>query len=124
MYTAMEKTAFNKKKALFTNKFDLNWRKKLVKCYTWSAALYSAGTWTLRKVDQKYLESFEMLCWRRMEKISRTDRVRNEAVLHGVKGERNILHTIKRRKANWIGHILRRNCLLNHLIEGKIEGRK
>jgi hypothetical protein len=37
--------------------------------------------------------------------------------------ERNILHTIKRRKANWIGHILRRNCLLQHVIEGKLEGR-
>jgi hypothetical protein len=39
----------------------------------------------LRKVDQKYLESFEMWCWRRMEKISWTDRVRNEEVLHRVK---------------------------------------
>jgi hypothetical protein len=58
-----------------------------------------------------------------MEKISWTDRVRNEEVLHRVKEERNIVHTIKRRKANWIGHILRRNCLLKHVIEGKIVGR-
>jgi hypothetical protein len=49
--------------------------------------------------------------------------VRNEEVLHRVKEERNIVHTIKRRKANWIGHILRRNCLLKHVTEGKIEGR-
>jgi hypothetical protein len=49
--------------------------------------------------------------------------VRNEEVLHRVKKERIILHTIKRRKANWIGHILRRNCLLKHVIEGKLEGR-
>jgi hypothetical protein len=40
-----------------------------------------------------------------------------------VKEERNIVHTIKRRKANWIGHILRRNRLLKHVIEGKLEGR-
>jgi hypothetical protein len=84
--------------------------------------LYGAETWTLRKVDQRYLESFEMWCWRRMEKISWTDRVRNEEVLHRVR-ERNILHTIKRRKTNWIGHILRRNCLLKHVIEGKLEER-
>jgi hypothetical protein len=58
-----------------------------------------------------------------MEEISWTDRVRNEAVLHRVKEERNIVHTIKRRKANWICHVLRRNCLLKHVIEGKIEGR-
>jgi hypothetical protein len=57
-----------------------------------------------------------------MEKIRWTDRVRNEKVLHRVKEERNIVHTIKRRKANWIGHILRRNCLPKHVIQGKIEG--
>jgi hypothetical protein len=44
---------------------------------------------TLQKVDQKYLESSEMWCWRRMEKIRWTDRVRNE-VLHIVKEKRNI----------------------------------
>jgi hypothetical protein len=48
--------------------------------------------------------------------------VRNE-VLRRVKEERNILHTVKRRKANGIGHILRRNCLLKRVIDRKIEGR-
>ena len=70
---AMAKAAFNKKKTLFTSKLDLNLRKKLVKCCIWSMALYGAETWTLRAADQKYLESFEMWCWRRMEKISWTD---------------------------------------------------
>jgi hypothetical protein len=49
--------------------------------------------------------------------------VRNEEVLHRVKKDRNILHTIKRRKVNWFCHILRRKCLLEHVIEGKLEGR-
>jgi hypothetical protein len=40
-----------------------------------------------------------------------------------LKEERNIVHTIKRGKANWIGHILRRNCLLKHVIEEMLEGR-
>jgi hypothetical protein len=82
--------------------------------------LYGAETWTLQKLDQTYLESFEMWCWRRMEKISWTDRVNNEVELHRVKAERNILHTIRRRKASWIGHILCRNYLLSHIIEWKI----
>ena len=51
-----------------------------------------------------------------------TVRVRNEKVLHTVKWERNFLHTIKKRKANWIGRIMRRNCLLKYIIKGKIEG--
>jgi len=48
--------------------------------------------------------------------------VRNEEVLRRVKEGRNILHIAKRRKANWIGHILSRSYLLEHVIEGKIEG--
>jgi hypothetical protein len=88
-----------------------------------STTLCGAETRTLRKVEQKYVGSFEMWCWRRMEKISWTDRVKNaEVLLRGGK-ERNILHTVKSRKANWIGHIWRRNCLLNQIIEWKIRGR-
>jgi hypothetical protein len=86
------------RRRLFTSRLDLNVRKKLLMCYVWSLAFYGAETWTLRKVDQKYLESFEIWCWRRLEKISRTDRVRNEEVLHRVKEERNILRKIKRRR--------------------------
>jgi hypothetical protein len=51
------------------------------------------------------------------------DRVRNEEVLHRVMEERNNLHIIKRRKANWIGHILCRNCLLKHVIKCEIGGK-
>ena len=49
--------------------------------------------------------------------------MRNEEVLLRVKEQRNILHEIRKRKANWIGHILSRNCLLQQIIEGKINGR-
>ena len=57
-----------------------------------------------------------------MEKISWTDHVRNEEVLLRVNEQRNILHETSKRKANWIGHILRRNCLLLRIIEGNIKG--
>ena len=57
-----------------------------------------------------------------MEKTSWSNHVRNEEVLLRVKEQRNILHEVSKWKANWIGHILRRNCLLQHVIEGKIKG--
>ena len=57
-----------------------------------------------------------MWCWRMME-ISWTDHVRNEEVLLGVKENRNILHEISKWKADWIGHILRRNCLLQQVLK-------
>jgi hypothetical protein len=106
----------------FHQQIGLQFKDETSKMLHLDYSFYGAETWTLGKVDQKYLESFEMWCWIRMEKISWTDRVRNEEVLRRVKEERNIVHTIKRRKANWIGHILRRNCLLKHVIEGKLEG--
>jgi hypothetical protein len=56
------------------------------------------------------------------KKISWTELVRNEEVLLRVKEQRNILYEISKRRAIWIGHILRRNCLLRQVIEGKIKG--
>jgi hypothetical protein len=102
---------------------DIQWSERYtVKCCVWSIALYGGETWTLRAVDQKHLEIFKMWYWRRMEKISWTDHVWNEDVLLRVKDQRNILHEMRKRKAKWIGHILRRNCLLQRVILGKIQG--
>jgi hypothetical protein len=56
-------------------------------------------------------------------KISWTDGVRSEEGLHRVEAKRSILHTVKGRRADWIGHILRRNCFIKHIINGKIEER-
>jgi hypothetical protein len=66
-----------------------------VKCYIWSIALYGAETRS--EVPGKFWNVV-------LEKVSLTDRVNNEAILHRVKEERNILQTTRRRKANWIGH--------------------
>jgi hypothetical protein len=57
-----------------------------------------------------------------MEKIIWTYHVRNEDLLLRVKEQRNILHERSKWKANWIGHILRRNCLLQRVTEGMIQG--
>ena len=65
---AMSKAVLNKKEALFTSELDLNIWRKLVNCCILSIALSGPETWTLQKVDQKYLQRFEMWCWRRMEK--------------------------------------------------------
>jgi hypothetical protein len=56
-----------------------------------------------------------------MEKIKLTNHVRNEVLLR-VKEQKNILREVRKLKANWTGHILRRNCLLRQVIEGKIKG--
>jgi hypothetical protein len=78
----------------------LKFKKETSKVLHLEYGLCGAETWTLQKVDQKYLENFGMWCWRRMMKISWANHVRNEEVLQRIKEERNILQTIKGRKAN------------------------
>jgi hypothetical protein len=80
-----------------------------------NVAYYGTETLIPRKIDEKHLKSSEMWCWRRMEKISWADRKRSEDVL------RRVLRTMKKRKADWIGHIFRRHCPLKPVIEEKIE---
>jgi len=66
-----------------------------VKCHILIIAFYGAETFTLRKIDEKCMERFEMWCWRRMEKIDYTNRVKSEEVLHRIKEEKDIIHVIK-----------------------------
>jgi len=73
---------------------------------------------TVRLVAKKITKSCTVV----VERISWTDRVRNKE-LQTVKGKRNILQTIKRSKAIWIGHILCRNCNIKTVTEGKTQGR-
>jgi hypothetical protein len=70
------------------------------------------------------LESFEVGCRRRIEMVTWNNHVENKEVLHRIKEERNRLPTIKRRKDNWISHILHRKCLPKHITEGKEKGRR
>ena len=103
-------------------------RKKLVKCFVWIVALYGAETWTLQRNEQKELEAFEIWIWRRMESVKCTDKMKNAFVKERMGEKIIILELIKKGKRNWLGHWLRRNCLLkdtlehgcaNHATEGK-----
>jgi hypothetical protein len=87
-------------------------------------SLCGAENLTLRRVVQKCLKRFEMLCWRRTDKITWNDEMRSEVMLHKVKskGISYILY-VKKKKATWIEHILCKNFLLKQVIEGKIDGR-
>ena len=59
-----------------------------------------------------------MWCWRKLEKIKWSEKVTNELVLEHIGEKRTVLNN---RKVNWIGHILRRNCLLHDAIEGQMK---
>ena len=81
MKIVIAEEAFKRKISLLRSKLMIDIRKKLVKCYVWSIDLYG---WTLIKLERKYLESFEMWCWRRMEKIKWSEKVTNEEALERI----------------------------------------
>jgi diphthamide synthase subunit DPH2 len=72
-----------------------------VNCYISNVTLYGAEMWTLRKVDQEYMESVDVSSRRRLEKISSIDRVKNEGVLQGTKAKRSIRPSATNINANW-----------------------
>jgi hypothetical protein len=121
---AMAKQAFNLKRPLLTAKISRSTRKKLVKVYIWSIALYGCETWTMTQRDRERLQAFEMWCWRRLEKISWTEKKTNEEVLRIVSEKRSLLKVIENRRGKMIGHLLRHDDLIKVIIEGKIEGRR
>ena len=94
-------------------------RKRLVEWFVWSVPFYGAETWTLRRNEQKLLEEFEIWIWRRMERVKWTDKIKNAFVLERVGKGRIMLELIKR-KRNWLGHWLRRKCLLKDALEGMV----
>jgi hypothetical protein len=78
---AQAKRAFAiKSQLLFSKKIGLQTRKQCVKTFSWSGALDVSESWTIGKVDQKRLEAFETLCWRRMLRMKWTDKIRNEGI--------------------------------------------
>ena len=106
-------------------------KKRIIQLMVWSVALYGAETWTLRNEDMKIrkedirkIEAFEMWIWRKMERISWTEKITNEEVLRRVGESSPIMMTIARRKKNWIGHIIRGEGLLREAIERKMVGKR
>ena len=80
----------------FYQQIGIKCEENLINCYIWRITLCGTEPWVLRNVDHKYLQRFEVWCWRRMEKISLTDRVMK--VLHKVREKGNFLHTIAKTK--------------------------
>ena len=119
----MGKSAFLAKKMLLTSNINMELKKRIIRSTVWSVMMYGAETWTLTQADRKSIEAFEMWVWRRMLKISWTEKVSNEEVLMKVGEQRNVLNIISRRKHNWIGHILRHDGLLKAILKGRMEGK-
>ncbi len=121
---AMAKAAFNRRKELLTKNMSRSVKNKIVKAVVWSVLLYGSETWTVNADMLQRVEAFEMWVWRRMEKVSWTERKTNDEVLTAVGEKRQLVKRIAKTKKRWIGHVLRGSSLLKEVIEGRIEGKR
>ena len=110
-------------KILTSGNISIELRSRIAKCYIWSILLYGAETWTLTKVTCDKLEAFEMWLYRRMFRISWKEHKTNADVLHKM-NTKILLNTIKNRKYQYLGHIIRGNRVQRLLMEGRINGRR
>src|SRR6267154_1085287 len=120
---AMAKDAFNQRKDLLTRGLSRTLKKRMVKVLMWSVVLYGCETWTLLQDEINRLQALEMWLWRGFEKISWSDRMKNEDVLKRVEEKSCLIRTISQRK-NWIGHVLRGDGLLRDVMEGRVMGKR
>ena len=119
---ARAKEAFSKRRELLTKSLSHKIKKKMIKTLVWSIALYASETWTLRKEEYRKLDALEMWLWRRMEKVSWTQRKTNEEILRIVGEKRRLVNMVVERKKRWIGHALMRDGLIREVMEGLREG--
>ena len=120
---ALAKDAFNKRKEFLTGGLSGTLKKRMVKVLVWPVAIYGCETWTLKKEEKDKLEALEMWLWRKLEKVNWSDRISNEEVLTMVNESRCLIETIRQRKKNWVGHVLRGNGLLRDVLEGRMLGK-
>src|SRR6218665_569930 len=88
----------------------------------WPVAIYGCEGWTMRKDEERRIETFEMKCLRMIMQISWTEKRTNKWVLKKAGVERKLLGIVKERKMKYFGHIMRKegSCLEKEIIQGTV----
>ena len=117
-------TFTNMRTVLSCRGINLKTRLRAIKWYIWPTLFYEAETWTITKSPLSRLDAFEIWVYRRVLKISWTEKITNEEVLRSMGTGREIVRQFKTRKLQYLGHLMRHNTSQIQPIEGKIEGRR
>lgn len=92
------------RKLFRSHNLNLELKMRLLRCYIFSVLFCGVKSWTLTQATQKRLEAFEMWLYRRILRISWTEKVTNVEVMNRMGKEKEVLATIKRRKLEYFGH--------------------
>jgi len=121
------RTVFVKMQRTLTSRnINVDLRLRMVRCYIFPIVLYGMEGWTLTQKLMDKINAFEMWVYRRMLRISWRDRITNREVLSRLGSETQLLLSIKKRKLQYFGHIMRgdKYQFLQLIIQGKIEGKR
>ena len=124
---AQAKASFQNTKSNLTNKrMLLGMRKRVLKCYIEPilGLLYGYESWSMTKQTSTSIEAMEMWFLRRMLRVSWTEKRTNSEILNTVSSTRKLMSNIKRRQAEFLGHVMRKGKLEHLLTTGKIEGKR
>jgi hypothetical protein len=122
----MATSAFWHKEELMRKNIRLSTKIKILKCYVFSVLHYGCESWTWNRAMSSEINAFDMWCYRRMVKVRYTDRVINVEVLNRMQTDLKFLRSMKNRKMEYAGHVLRGSSGLAHLqiLEGCVEGKR
>ena len=120
------KSDFWKFKEFLRSNINLNLKKRLLKTYIFSVVGYASEAWTFSKKITDKLHAFEMWCYRRLLKISWTEKVTNIEVLKRMGNKKTLVEDLMKRKMRFAGHVMRGSSgqLPNLVLEGVIEGKR
>lgn len=121
------RSTFTRMKRLFCCRdLNLDLKIRLMRCYVLSILYYGMEAWTLKAIDIRRLEAFEMWIYRRILRISWVERITNVEVMRRMHKEREVIPTIKRRKLLYMGHVMRgeKYQMLQIIVQGKIQGKR
>ena len=119
------KTAFGKMKNVVTSRhIGTDTKIRVIKAYVWATLLYGCESLTISKEMERRLEAFEMWCYRRMMRVSWTERRTNQSILDEIQRSRELMKNIQKRQLGFLGHVLRREELENLSLTGRIDGQR
>ena len=97
----------------------------LVKAMVFPVVMYGCDSWTMKYVERRRIDAFELWCWRRLLKVPWTARRSNQSILKEISPEYSLEGLMLKLKLQHFGHLMRRTDSLEKTqMLGKIEGRR
>ena len=119
------KPTFSLNSVLKSRDITLPTKVRLVKAMVFPVVMYGCESWTMKKVERRRIDPFELWCWRRLLRVPWTARRANQSILKEISPEYSMEGLMLKLNLQYFGHLMRRTDSSDKtLMLGKIEGRR